>query len=76
MLVNGEELTVWDRYTQWPPIMTGLEFFGILIFIYMFWEPLLEILGQIIRGLFYFIFTLLFLPFRKRKKTHKQVQKP
>ena len=75
MLVNGEELTVWDRYTQWPPIMTGLEFFGILLFIYMFWEPLLEILGLVIRGLFRLIFAFLFLPFRKRRKRPKQVQK-
>jgi len=76
VLVNGEELTVWDRYTQWPPIMTGLEFFGILFFIYMFWEPLIFMLGQIIGGLFRLIVTLLFLPFQKRRKTPKQVQKP
>jgi len=75
VLINGEELTVWDRYTQWPPIMTGLEFLGILFFIYVFWEPLLLILGQVIRGLFHLIFTLLFLPFRKRRKRPKQVQK-
>lgn len=74
MLVNGEELTVLDRYTQWPPIMTGLEFWGIVIFLFVFREAVYKTLGGIIGGLVGMLFTLLFLPFRMRKKKQKPEQ--
>lgn len=66
MLVNGEELTVWDRYTHWPPIMTGFEFFGILLFGWMFRKALFHVFLAIIELAFTLISKLILFPFRKR----------